>query len=708
MATRWKRFVSSWPLRAAAFVLAVLCVTGSIRLMWETDKLGLPLSAAFTEDYRQSTQFLGERDMLERTAAAILTRYISEDNIRAGGTATVERLRSEMEQHGSSGLYIVRPDDSEQEYRGVYTVEELLPLLTDRGRAALEDARQAIIREDLTAWKDCFARLDGQPGFYYFISNGTVTYTNTPDTSRAFFERQPSYSYFDLGKTEQYPAPERYMWGSSLESASDNRLSPLTDQIFIAFGEDYFTLLQAEWDSEQDLLVSNLSALAVLGLIALALVVYLIAVTGRGRDGAVHLCTLDGLFTDVLAVLLFFIVVIVAGLTAELPSNAALDIGIPIAALVLSVTLLVGLLSLVRHIKTRTLLRGTLIYWVFRRLAGLVRTFLCQKPYTQKMIWITIGYSVLLCLSVIIFPVAIALIAFAVWYIIKKSRDFNAVADGARRIRAGELEHKIEVSDKSELAALAADINAISDGLDNAIAAELKSERLKTELITNVSHDIRTPLTSIITYVDLLKKEGPGGENATRYLDVLEQKAARLKTLTDDLFDAAKATSGNVEAHMEKVDVCALLTQGLGELDEKIKASGLDFRSHMPGTLYVQADGKLLWRILENLIVNVLKYALPGSRVYIDAAQEANSACLTIKNISARELNVDPDELLLRFKRGDEARHTEGSGLGLAIAKSLAEAQGGTLALQIDGDLFKAILTLRAWDIADTPQPTAP
>ena len=252
------------------------------------------------------------------------------------------------------------------------------------------------------------------------------------------------------------------------------------------------------------------------------------------------------------------------------------------------------------------------------------------------------------------------------------------------------------------LGSIAASINSISDGIQVAVAEQMKSERLKTELITNISHDIRTPITSLITYADLLKTDGLDSGRAPEYLEILIQKSARLKTLTDDLFEASKAVSGNIDVHIDNVDLADLVRQVFGELDERVRASGLDFRMNLPEHAPIRADGKLLWRVMENLLSNVFKYALPGSRVYVDAVEDADGWYrLDIKNISERALNIDPAELTERFKRGDEARGGDGSGLGLSIAQSFVLLQGGRFALSIDGDLFKASLSLSA-------QPTLP
>lgn len=292
------------------------------------------------------------------------------------------------------------------------------------------------------------------------------------------------------------------------------------------------------------------------------------------------------------------------------------------------------------------------------------------------------------------FSLFVSLHLLAVGYVVKRASELKAIIEGAETIRKGDLSHRIPAAAYGDLNALAQNINNITDGLQASVSNEVKSERMKAELITNVSHDLKTPLTSIITYVDLLKTEGLQSESAPRYLEILEQKSQRLKVLTDDLFEAAKASSGSIVVNLEKLDVGSLLSQGLGELADRIADARLDFRVGLPQEkVYVKADGRLLWRAMENVLTNALKYALPGSRVYIDAVVREEQVQLTFKNISALPLNIPPEELVERFKRGDEARSTEGSGLGLAIAKSLVELQRGTFKIEIDGDLFKVSMS---------------
>lgn len=237
-------------------------------------------------------------------------------------------------------------------------------------------------------------------------------------------------------------------------------------------------------------------------------------------------------------------------------------------------------------------------------------------------------------------------------------------------------------------------INNISIGLDAALQEKVKSERLKADLITNVSHDIKTPLTSIINYVDLLKREHIQDPKVQGYLEVLEQKSQRLKTLTEDLVEASKASSGNLKLEIADIDLVELVQQTGGEFAEKFERRHLEVVSHLPKEpLLIRADGRRMWRILENLYNNAFKYAMERSRIYVDVLQQNGRAVFTIKNVSESPLNISPDELTERFVRGDVSRTTEGSGLGLSIAKSLTQLQGGEFDIVIDGDLFKAVVS---------------
>jgi signal transduction histidine kinase len=283
--------------------------------------------------------------------------------------------------------------------------------------------------------------------------------------------------------------------------------------------------------------------------------------------------------------------------------------------------------------------------------------------------------------------------------IINKIGEFNRIVENTNKFAAGNLSPDLDVKGGTVLAVLAENINVLKQGVKQSQTEQAKSERLKTELITNVSHDLRTPLTSIITYTELLKEQKDLGEESAAYLEIIDRKSKRLKVLIDDLFEVSKMASGNIELRKEKVDLVQLLQQALGEYDDMINESTLQFRvSHDDPPVIALVDGQKLWRVFDNLIGNILKYSLEHSRVYINLSVEKGKIMITFKNVSKYELKESTDELFERFKRGDTSRHTDGSGLGLAIAQSIVELHDGELEIETDGDLFKVTITLHAQD----------
>lgn len=270
----------------------------------------------------------------------------------------------------------------------------------------------------------------------------------------------------------------------------------------------------------------------------------------------------------------------------------------------------------------------------------------------------------------------------------------NKLKEGARKLADGDLQEKMNTEKMFwEFKKHGDALNSIHDGISLAVEKRMQSEHFRTELITNVSHDIKTPLTSIISYVDLLQKEEIDNERAKEYLEVLSRQSARLKKLTEDLIEASKASTGSIPVQLEKLELGVFLTQTVGEFEEKITAAGLHVVMHKPeAEVFVNADGRHLWRVVENLVQNICKYAQPDTRVYIDLDDREKEAVISFKNISRYELNISGDELMERFVRGDASRHTEGSGLGLSIAGSLMELMRGKLEIVVDGDLFKVVL----------------
>lgn len=331
--------------------------------------------------------------------------------------------------------------------------------------------------------------------------------------------------------------------------------------------------------------------------------------------------------------------------------------------------------------------RLILVELVIVIIVGLMFIFLYTTWYWQDPFFMLIAIIGFLTLSLIIIT----------GIILNKIDYLDKIIEGTKKIKNGNINHQIEVKGNDRLATFAQDINNLSEGLENAIDEKFKSERMKAELITNVSHDLKTPLTSIINYVDLIKKEeNIEPEYLKDYINVLDNKSKRLKVLIEDLFEASKASSGNIELNIEKLDLNQLLRQSIGENEEKLTNSNLNLKLNLlKEPVYINCDGKRMYRVFENLLINISKYSLENTRVYIDMKVDEDKVYLSFKNISAYELNFEADEIIERFRRGDLSRNTEGSGLGLAIARDLVELQDGEFHIQIDGDLFKVNLEFK-------------
>ena len=328
--------------------------------------------------------------------------------------------------------------------------------------------------------------------------------------------------------------------------------------------------------------------------------------------------------------------------------------------------------------------------------SSLIKTFLIMSG-----LYVISGLLLFVVSAILnIFPIGILIgIILTIIYIvifIKELIYLDKIIIGSKAATEGKLNCNIEEKGRGHLRELAHDINNIRDGLRKSIESEIKSENMKTELITNVSHDLKTPLTSIINYIDLLKRENIESETAKDYINILDKKSQRLKVLIDDLFEASKATSGAMELNITKIDIVQLLKQSLGENDERFKNSNLSVKLDIPDTkIFINGDGQRLYRVFENLISNIVKYSLSNTRVYIQMyVDDENKVIIIMRNISAYELDFCANEITNRFKRGDSSRSTEGSGLGLAIAKSIVELHGGKFNIEVDGDLFKSIIKL--------------
>ncbi len=339
---------------------------------------------------------------------------------------------------------------------------------------------------------------------------------------------------------------------------------------------------------------------------------------------------------------------------------------------------------------------GQFIGRLFRKVAACVHAFLVMLPVTWQ--WLLVGFGMLLLMALVFATngeelLVVLCLGACVAIILYGAHCFGVLLDSTRRMGKGDLETKVD--DKLMIGSFkefASDLNALGDVAVIAAQKQMKSERMKAELITNVSHDIKTPLTSIINYVDLLQKPHTEEEQET-YLEVLSRQSQQMKKLLEDLIEMSKASTGNMTVNITRINAVEAVNQALGEFADKLEKAQLTPMVHQPeDAIYMQADGRLAWRVLSNILSNAVKYALPGTRVYIDVMELDGNVLISMKNISREALNVSADELMERFVRGDASRNTEGSGLGLNIAQSLMEIQKGKLQLLVDGDLFKVTL----------------
>lgn len=443
---------------------------------------------------------------------------------------------------------------------------------------------------------------------------------------------------------------------------------------------------------------------AVSFILCLVLFIFLLCAAGHraGSEGIVP-SFVDKIPFDLFTLLMIVAISCLWAILAEMSYDSILLIMLAcLVILVAALLILLYIMSFAVRVKMGGLIKGCIIYkvlaWVWRlirsvchAIAELVRG-MPLVPKTCVAVAVILLLELISVNSGVVWLITNALLAAALIY--------TAIC-AKKLLTAG---HKLAAGDESCVVDTSKlygpfrehgeDLNTIRDGVSLAVEARMRSEHFRTELITNVSHDIKTPLTSIINYVDLLGKEKPENEKMREYIDVLQRQSARLKKLIDDLLEASKASTGNLTVNAEPCDVGVLLDQTLGEYGEKLSAAGLEPVLTKPEKpVIIMADGRHMWRIFDNLLNNICKYSQRGTRVYLEVCERDGKAVVTFRNISSRQLNISSDELMERFVRGDSSRNTEGSGLGLNIAQSLAQLQKGTMELTVDGDLFKVTLT---------------
>ena len=571
---------------------------------------------------------------------------------------------------------------------------------------------------------------------YLFADKETQTiYTNKKAYSsyaqleqnleKIFKEKAYAVVYPELSEcVTNIPGADLQVWNHTIDQSFDTK-----DFVFAVSVDTKFSVADSMADEAENYetyskLMFPMLAGAIFGSVLWLIGMVWLTVTAgrRPEDEEIHLNGFDRWYTEIAAGTVIGIWLAGTIISGTLIANSSLGYSHVVVTVIVICLIcgtytmawfLIGYLSLVRRIKAGTLWKNSLIRTVLKwigkcsgKLADFARAF--SRNTAEKIKVLLVGGAFLFLQFLIIgcvfsgagvFLLALMAVDVAVMiFAIRKADGLDLIMDGLKKISDGELQYKIKTDTLTGKQKVMAEyINNIGGGLDAAVENSLKKERMQTELITNVSHDLKTPLTSIINYVDLMKRENPTDPKIQEYLRILDEKSQRLKVLTEDVVEASKASTGNIKLEMNDIDFVEMVQQVIGEFEEKFQEKNLTMMVHFtdePSIIY--ADGQRMWRVLENVFGNVVKYAMEGTRVYAEISNRNKKVTFSLKNISAQPLNISADELTERFIRGDVARNTEGSGLGLSIAKSLTELQGGEFKLYLDGDLFKVMITFVA------------
>ena len=572
---------------------------------------------------------------------------------------------------------------------------------------------------------------------HYYIKWNDRVFTNCGASSPEEINRNDFYSYVmrpgngDIHlERETSFSDNRYLSNYMLnEVAAYNDDDAI--EIAVTINEGFLNKYDEDWHRQEGLINDLIYRLVILAVIALLMLIYLICVCGKNKDGELKTMWVDNVWLEVhLAITgifvffgLYFIVVCMdAVYSGHLPQRLSNIVSFFASSIASSVAL-ISLLSIIRNIKRKNFVNSSIsfriIRWCWRTfvkvLVWLRNAFVEYRKIISKtmhkksgalLIGALFGYTALIGLFGMFtwgagnpFWILFGIILFAVasFFVSHRAKDIDEIKKGVSEIRNYNSSYKIPELKCEDLKELAANINDIGNSIDESVSAKMKAERMKTELITNVSHDLKTPLTSIISFTELLSKVDGLPKEAQDYVQVIAKKSDRLKNLTQDLFDISKAQSGNEEIVFEKLDAELLINQAIAESDKEIESSDIKFCIDASKEMFFPADSRKMSRVVNNLISNILKYSMKNTRAFISAKETDNQIVLEFKNTSAYPLDFDAEEIMGRFVRGDESRTTEGNGLGLAIAKSYTELCNGTLDIVLDGDLFKAVIKFKKY-----------
>lgn len=731
MATWWKKFKYSKVHKS--FLFALLCLAG---ILLGNSLVGIAIMP-YRESYYETWEY--QSNIMDKAGFVRdwIVRYVDEDIFNPDKVTDEEAAR-----YLGIDLFMIEGYNPDKQEQGLEEKSEETVAITEQvpsvERWKEEKARavSGIIKDRKEYFATIQTSLD-TPNIEYFARN--------KETGEVVTNREDYNGTNSLEILEDFKSREHYVKGNGdsallyengrvqvdyyggLESRYYNYYYgegvDYTDQyeVYVALrdelvpGDSFYT---NKLQIDRALAIKEKVYVGLVIGIAIAIIAGLLwlSVVGQGeKKGKIYLNVFDKLPFEVQTMLYIpalFIVFIGSAFALDrvlskewLPyGGSPFEIGVIVFnfMLVIAVSLTVLFISsIVKHIKNGSWKQYILIvrlgYWLIMNMTegtlpfvviGVILIYLVLSGIGILTFLMGFGImSLLAFMGLVCLNIGVALIS------IKLVVDYMQIAKGIKKVAVGDLKAKVEL--KYTLPAMKETANAlnhIGDGLESAVTDALRSERFKTELITNVSHDLKTPLTSIISYIDLLKEEPIDNSTAREYIGILDERSNRLKQLVEDLVEASKAATGNVKAELMPTRIDQLVIQSVGEYTDRLEERHLNIVFNKVEEVMVPIDGRHMCRVIENLLSNVCKYAMPYTRVYIDVYNLQNKACVVIKNISKEQLAIEAEELLERFVRGESSRTTEGSGLGLAIARSLVEVQGGKLGLEVDGDLFKVVI----------------
>ena len=679
------------------------------------------------ETYFDTETFRGRFNKLMDDVVDVHILYQDEEHIESGELITREEMISSFKNYyGIMDGVITQSTKINNTYDGFEVLGEIPDSLKanfieykDLVENRLPQYRKMYIRNQLEDYRSRRQELEKNKNFLYYLQDkdgvkvaGNITKSGITNLDRTIVV-EGRFSNDNLGYYDEYRNEVLEESGYKFYAAIRDPLQ--AEDAFFQDQED-FNIIKGSFP-----ILGGVATISIC--LFLLILCYLIRVTGQEeKGGKVYLIGIDRMYNDI-----HFLLVFAFGLFCTLFGmilfNAMLYRTMDFWTYILS-TLMGGLiiissgvglsflLSITRQVKGHQFFKNTMIAAIARKFReifigqtfrGWLAFLLIGYGFINcilTLLWMHIsfiygyGYGVLICVGIlIIFNI------FSAHVCIKGLGSLTKIMVAAKETAKGNLSYKLDITSISpSFDNFATDVSNIQNGLKKAVEEAVKGERMKSELITNVSHDLKTPLTSIITYADLLTKEELINETARGYVEILYDKSYRLKQLIEDLIEASKASSGNLSVVKGRVELRQLVMQAIGEMEEKIERAGLSFIISCEEEAVVFADGRLMWRIVENLLSNTIKYSMPNSRVYINIIKTDIMGILIVKNISEVAIDISADRLMERFVRGDKSRTTEGSGLGISITKSLSEIQGGGFEISIDGDLFKAIVNIPLWD----------